>query len=149
MRCEGHTSQELARIDFNMQIPFTWRYKTGAAWRDQKLAPLAQRKAGKKLREVLEMAAYMLVDNRVLNQEDFNEYIEKIPQVVASYGGQFLVRGGAIQVVEGDYTPERIVVVEFDSLEQANTYASSPEYLELSVIRNRSTRTSTIIVDGV
>jgi len=101
------------------------------------------------LKEVLEMAAYMLVDNRVLDQEDFNEYIEKIPQVVAAYGGRFLVRGGAIQVVEGDYTPERIVVVEFDSLEQANTYASSPEYLELSVIRNRSTKTSTIIVDGV
>ena len=91
----------------------------------------------------------MLVDNRVLDQEDFKEYIEKIPQVVASYGGRFLVRGGAIQVIEGDYTPERIVVVEFDSLEQANAYTSSPEYLELSVILNRSTRTSTIIVDGV
>ena len=95
------------------------------------------------------MAAYMLVDNRVLDQEDFNEYIEKIPQVVAAHGGRFLVRGGAIRVVEGDYTPERIVVIEFDSLEQANAFASSPEYLELSVIRNRSTKTSTIIVDGV
>jgi len=95
------------------------------------------------------MAAYMLVDNRVLDQEDFNEYIEKIPQVVAAHGGRFLVRGGAIRVVEGDYTPERIVVIEFDSLEPANAFASSPEYLELSVIRNRSTKTSTIIVDGV
>lgn len=95
------------------------------------------------------MAAYMLVDNRVLDQEDFNEYIEKIPGVVAAHGGRFLARGGAIQVVEGDYTPERIVVIEFGSLEQANAFASSPEYLELSVIRNRSTRTSTIIVDGV
>ena len=95
------------------------------------------------------MVAYMLVDNRVLDQEDFKEYIEKIPQVVASYGGRFPVRGGAIQVIEGDYTPERIVVIEFDSLEQANAYTSSPEYLELSVIRNRSTRTSTIIVDDV
>ena len=95
------------------------------------------------------MAAYMLVDNRVIDQEDFNEYIEKIPNVVAAYGGRFLARGGAIQVVEGDYTPERVVVIEFESLEQANAYANSPEYLELSVIRNRSTRTSTIIVDGV
>jgi len=95
------------------------------------------------------MSAYMLVDNRVLDQEDFNEYIEKIPQVVAAHGGRFLVRGGAIRVVEGDYTPERIVVIEFGSLEQANAFASSPEYLELSVIRNRSTKTSTIIVDGV
>ena len=95
------------------------------------------------------MAAYMLVDNRVHDQEDFNEYIEKIPQVVAAHGGRFLARGGAIQVVEGDYTPERIVVIEFGSLEQANAFASSPEYLELSVIRNRSTKTSTIIVDGV
>ena len=95
------------------------------------------------------MAAYMLVDNRVLDQEDFNEYIEKIPQVVAAHGGRFLARGGAIQVIEGDYTPERIVVIEFGSLEQANAFAGSPEYLELSVIRNRSTKTSTIIVDGV
>ena len=68
---------------------------------------------------------------------------------MAAYGGRFLARGGAIQVVEGDNTPERIVVIEFDSLEQANAYANSPEYAELSVIRNRSTRTSTIIVDGV
>ena len=95
------------------------------------------------------MAAYMLVDNRITDQADFSEYIEKIPQVVAAYGGRFLARGGAVQVVEGDYTPERIVVIEFDSLEQANAYANSPEYTELSVIRNRSTRTSTIIVDGV
>ena len=102
-----------------------------------------------KLREVLEMAAYILVDNRIIDQEDFNEYIEKIPQLVAAYGGRFLARGGAIQVVEGDYTPERVVVIEFDSFDQAVTFVNSPEYAELSAIRNRSTKTSTIIVDGV
>ena len=95
------------------------------------------------------MAAYVLVDNRIHNQEDFNEYIEKIPNVVAACGGRFLARGGAIRVVEGDYTPERVVVIEFGSLEQAETFVNSAEYIELSAIRNRSTKTSTIIVDGV
>ena len=46
------------------------------------------------------MAAYILVDNRILDQEDFNEYIEKIPQVLASHGGRYLARGGATRVVE-------------------------------------------------
>ncbi len=101
------------------------------------------------MREVLEMAAYILVDNRILDQEDFNDYIEKIPQVLAAHGGQYLARGGATRVVEGDYAPERIVVMEFASLEQAESFVNSPGYAELSVIRNRSTNTSTIIVDGV
>ena len=95
------------------------------------------------------MAAYVLVDNRINDQEDFNEYIDKIPEVVAAHGGRFLARGGATRVVEGDYTPERVVVIEFGSLDQAETFVDSPEYIELSVIRNRSTNTSTIIVDGV
>lgn len=95
------------------------------------------------------MAAYVLVDNRIHDQEDFNEYIERIPNVIAAHGGRFLARGGATRVVEGDYTPQRVVVIEFGSFEQAETFVNSAEYIELSVIRNRSTNTSTIIVDGV
>ena len=95
------------------------------------------------------MAAYILVDNRILDQEDFNEYIEKIPHVIAAHGGRFLARGGTIRVVEGDYAPERIVVLEVESYDRAVAFVSSPEYIELSVIRNRSTNTNTIIVDGV
>ena len=101
------------------------------------------------LREVFDMAAYILVDNKIIDREDFNEYVEKIPQVIAAHGGRFLARGGTTRVVEGDYAPERIVVLEFESYDRAVAFVSSPEYVELSVIRNRSTNTSTIIVDGV
>ena len=57
--------------------------------------------------------------------------------------------GGTTQVVEGDYTPKRVAVIEFDSFDQAVAYINSAEYAELSVIRDRSTKTSTVIVDGV
>ena len=95
------------------------------------------------------MAAYLIVDNEVTDQAGFNEYIEKIPNVITSHGGKYLVRGGATQLVEGPRTPHRVVVAEFESMEQVQGMVSSPEYVELSKIRERSTVTTTIIVEGV
>ncbi len=95
------------------------------------------------------MAAYVLVDNEITDQSQFDEYIQRIPQVVEAHGGRYLVRGGAAQIVEGAWTPHRVVVIEFDSLDRANAFVNSTEYQELSVIRTRSTVTSTVIVDGL
>ena len=95
------------------------------------------------------MAAYLLVDNQVTDQSQFDEYIRRIPGVVEAHGGRYLVRGGATRVVEGSCAPHRVVVIEFDSLERANAFVDSPEYAELSEIRSRSTVTSTVIAEGI
>ena len=95
------------------------------------------------------MAAYLIVDNEITDQADFNTYIAEIPRVVEAHGGRFLVRGGATQLVEGTRTPHRVVVIEFDDLERAQNFVNDPEYARLAEIRTRSTVTTTIIVEGV
>ena len=59
------------------------------------------------------------------------------------------MRGGATEVIDGDWVPERIVVVEFDSVDQARTWLSSPEYTAIKDIRVKSGKASVIIVEGV
>ena len=95
------------------------------------------------------MAAYVMVDNEVTDPTQFAQFTSGIVRVVEAHNGRYLVRGGATEVVEGSYTPHRVVVIEFESVEQARAFVSSPEYLELAEIRSKSSVTSTIIVEGV
>ena len=65
------------------------------------------------------------------------------------YGGRFLVSGGQIQTLEGAWKPERIVVTEFPSIEQARRWYDSEEYRALKALRSRSARGSVVLVEGV
>ena len=95
------------------------------------------------------MAGYLIVDNEITDQDLFAEYVSKIVGVIESHGGRYLVRGGATEVVEGERTPHRVVVVEFESTERVQGLVNSPEYLELADLRSRSSVTTTFIVEGV
>ena len=95
------------------------------------------------------MAAYVIVDSVITDQSVFDDYLQQVPAVVESHGGKYLARGGAIEVVQGDWTPNRIVVVEFDSVERARGWQDSPEYVELKAMLNRSSNTSVVITEGV
>ena len=89
------------------------------------------------------------MDAEVTDQVVFSDYLERVPAVVASHGGKYLVRGGATEVVQGDWAPNRIVVVEFDNVEQARGWQNSPAYAELRAMLNRSSNTNVIIAEGV
>ena len=91
----------------------------------------------------------MIVDSVITDQSVFDDYLQQVPAVVESHGGKYLARGGAIEVVQGDWTPNRIVVVEFDSVERARGWQDSPEYVELKAMLNRSSNTSVVITEGV
>jgi len=67
---------------------------------------------------------------------------------VAAYGGRYLVRGGPTEVVEGDWQPHRVVVVEFDDLDAARRWYDSPEYTKARQIRQASATSSIILVEG-
>ena len=66
------------------------------------------------------MPSYFIVDNEVTDRAGFEEYRKQVPGTVEKYGGKFLVRGGQMQALEGDWKPKRIVVTEFPSIEQAD-----------------------------
>jgi uncharacterized protein (DUF1330 family) len=68
------------------------------------------------------MPAYFIVDNGVTDQAWFEEYRKQVPGTVEKYGGKFIVRGGQVQTLEGDWKPKRIVVTEFPSIEQAGRW---------------------------
>ena len=95
------------------------------------------------------MAAYVIVDNEITDQAVFDEYIREIPAVVERNGGKYLVRGGPTEVVSGNRKPHRVVVIEFENIERARAYANDPESRRLGEIRDRSSISTTIIVEGV
>ena len=95
------------------------------------------------------MAAYLISDGEVTDAALFAEFAEGILPVMDAYGGKYLARGGATQVVGGDFTPHRLVVIEFESMERLQALIASPEYLRMAEIRDKSSNSNTIIVDGI
>jgi uncharacterized protein (DUF1330 family) len=95
------------------------------------------------------VAAYIIADVTVTDPAAMEEYRKRVPATLAPYGGRFIVRGGAHQTVEGDWKPNRLVVLEFPSLEQAKRWYDSEEYREPKAMRLRAGRTHLVIVDGL
>lgn len=95
------------------------------------------------------MAAYIIVDLTVTDPATMEEYRKRVPATIAAYGGRYLVRGGAHHTVEGDWKPDRLVVLEFPSLEQARRWYDSEEYREPKAMRRRAGRANLVMVDGI
>lgn len=95
------------------------------------------------------MAAYVIVDVKITDPEIYEEYKKHTPAAVEAYGGKFLARGGRVVSLEGDWDPERIVVLEFPSVERAQQWWESDLYTVAKEIRQRSATTRMIIVEGV
>ena len=95
------------------------------------------------------MAAYIIVDLTVTDLPAMEEYRKQVPATLAKYGGRFLVRGGAHQTIEGDWKPNRVVVLEFPSMDQAKRWYDSEEYRAPKAMRLRAGRANLIMVEGV
>jgi uncharacterized protein (DUF1330 family) len=95
------------------------------------------------------VAAYIIVDVEITEPVGYEDYKRQTPSSVAQYGGRFIVRGGRAENLEGDWSPNRMVVVEFPSVEQAKKWWSSSEYAPAKALRQRCGRTRMIVVEGV
>jgi uncharacterized protein (DUF1330 family) len=94
------------------------------------------------------MAAYLIVDIDVKNAAGYDEYRRQVPPTVAKYGGRFIVRGGASEVLEGNWAPKRVVVVEFPTMEALKRWYNSPEYMPLIALRQSHSSGDVIAVEG-
>ena len=93
------------------------------------------------------MAGYLIVLNSdIIDRTLFEEFREQVEAAVKAQGGRYLVRGGVAEVIEGDWMPDQIVVLEFDDVERAKAWARSAEYAELNEIRKQAVRTSLVLV---
>jgi len=95
------------------------------------------------------VAAYVVVDIEVLEPVEYEEYKKLAAPTVTAYGGRYVARGGAAEVLEGDWTPNRLVVLEFPTLAQAQAWWSSPEYSAAKAIRQRTAGTNMVLVAGM
>lgn len=95
------------------------------------------------------MAAYMIVHLEVIDPAAYAEYGKRVVPTIEMYGGRFLVRGGAVEVLEGDFVPKRVVVLEFADVDAAKRWYHSPEYAPLIAMRKRAARGSFYMVTGV
>lgn len=95
------------------------------------------------------MPAYVIVTVTVHNPEGYEDYKKLTPATIATFGGRFVVRGGAVEVLEGDQVPERVVVLEFKDVDTAKAWWHSEEYGAAKVIRQRNATTQMIVVEGV
>ena len=94
------------------------------------------------------MAGYVILDIEVIDPAGYEEYKKLSPAAVAAYGGKFLVRGGKYEIVEGQWKPQRVVVLEFESVARAKAWLESPEYRPARLLRQKYAFTKAIIVEG-
>ena len=95
------------------------------------------------------MAAYVILEIEVHDPIQMEVYRQQAPTTVAAYDGKFVVRGGAITPLEGDWNPKRITILEFPSVARAQEWWDSPEYTVAKQIREKAAHTKLIIVEGV
>ena len=95
------------------------------------------------------MAAYVIIDIDIHDKEAIVEYQKRAVPAIEAYNGKFVVRGGAITNVEGNWNPSRIVIIEFSSRELAEKWWSSTMYSEARSFRHIAAYTDMIIVDGI
>ena len=95
------------------------------------------------------MAAYIIADLVVNDAETYSAYAAQTPDIIAKYGGKFIVRGGTAEIIEGDWSFNRVIVVEFPDMASLRKFWDSPDYQNIIAIRQASTDSRLMIVDGV
>ena len=94
------------------------------------------------------MSAYVLVEIEIHDPSGYEEYKKLTPASIAAYDGRFVVRGAQTESLEGDWNPQRIVVLEFPSVERAKEWWHSEKYTEAKIIRQRTAKTKMLVVEG-
>jgi uncharacterized protein (DUF1330 family) len=94
--------------------------------------------------------AYLIVESKITDAETFQRYMAAAPATVKAFAGDYLVRGGRIAVLEGDWQPPRLTVLRFDSFERAQAMYDSPEYTAARALRAGATAIfNMVLVEGV
>jgi len=94
------------------------------------------------------MSAYVIVEVEINDFAEYEEYKKLTPASIAAYGGRFIIRGAQTESLEGDWHPQRIVVLEFPSVERAKEWWHSQEYAPAKAIRHRTAKTKMLVVEG-
>jgi uncharacterized protein (DUF1330 family) len=95
------------------------------------------------------MAAYVIAELTVTDPSTFERYRDKVPATITAYGGRYVVRGGTVETLEGDWAPSRLVVLEFPDMATLKRWYNSPEYQEILPLRTEASDSNVIVVEGL
>jgi uncharacterized protein (DUF1330 family) len=95
------------------------------------------------------MAAYWIGQHRVTDAAAFAEYLRRAIPMIERHGGRYLTRAGSHEVLEGDWRPNRVVIIEFPDMSAIKAWYGSPEYQPLIALRQAAAEDMLIVVDGV
>jgi len=95
------------------------------------------------------MAAYVVVQVDVKDPVRYEDYKRMVPESLAKYGGRFLVRGGRTETLEGTWDPNRFVLVEFPDVARARAWWASQDYADAKALRQATSTTQMILVEGI
>jgi uncharacterized protein (DUF1330 family) len=93
--------------------------------------------------------AYVIVETDITDPQQYEKYKAASPGAIAAGGGRFLVRGGDLAVLEGDWQPSRLVVLEFEDLAAAKRWYESAVYQEAKKLRDGAARLRMVAVEGI
>ncbi len=94
------------------------------------------------------MTAYVIVDINVTDPVGYEEYKKLAPTAVALYGGKYIARGGHTETLEGDWSPSRLVILQFESVELAKKWLNSDEYSEARKMRHATAKSNMVVIEG-
>ena len=95
------------------------------------------------------MAGYVIAELNVTDPQKFEVYRGQVSATVEQYSGKYLVRGGASETVEGDWNPQRLVILQFESVERAKEWYYSQEYSGPMQLRHQAANSKVLFVEGV
>jgi uncharacterized protein (DUF1330 family) len=94
------------------------------------------------------VSAYLIVDLDIHDPVGYQKYREGVPALIAKHGGEYLVRGGEFEVIEGDWRPHRLVLFRFPDRQAIRDFFADPDYAEFKNIRFKTAKTAAVAVDG-
>lgn len=94
------------------------------------------------------MSAYVIVDVSIKDHDQYEEYKKMTPGSLALFEGRFVARGGETEILEGDWNPGRMVILEFPTVDKAREWWNSDVYAPAKALRQRIADTNMILVEG-
>jgi len=94
------------------------------------------------------MSAYLIVDIAVHDREKYADYVRQVPAFIRKHGGVYRIRGGETQTIEGEWSPRRLVVLEFPDKDAARAFLDDPDYQPVAAIRHEAASTNIVLVEG-
>lgn len=94
------------------------------------------------------MPAYLVASIDITNPDGYRVYAEQVGSTIAAHGGRYLARGGPIEMLEGDWDPQRLVLLEFPTLDSAHAWYHSADYQRLKALRVDSSHSQLVLTDA-